>query len=81
MSSMDAPTLEFFIADSFHGPPLTEAQFKQLVTLLEPHREAIERQMREDYDPEEHSWRDYRNSMWYGLEHLDPAIDKILGRT
>lgn len=78
MSSMDAPTLEFFISDSFHCE-LTAEQFKALVQLLEPHRESIEYKMREDYAPAEHSWRDYRNSMWYSFEDLDPAIDKILG--
>lgn len=77
MSSMDAPTLEFFISDSF-VPALTEGQFKALVQLFEPHRESIEYRMN-DYDREEQSWRDYRNAMWYSFEDMKPAIDKILG--
>lgn len=79
MSSMDEPTLEFFISDSFHRG-LTEEQFKAIVKLFEPHRESIERKMSEDYNPEEHSWRDYRNSMWYSYEDLEPEIDKIMGK-
>lgn len=79
MSSMDEPTLEFFIRDSLFSP-MAEDKFKAIVALLEPHRESIEYKMREDYNPEEHSWRDYRNSMWFTYEEeMKSAIDKILG--
>jgi len=79
MSSCDAFTLEFFIEDSFFCK-LTEAQMNKLVCLLESEREWIEDRMLYDYNEEEHSWRSYRNSMWYTLDiDYEKSIDAIMG--
>lgn len=80
MSSCDEYTLEFFIEDSFFCE-LTNEQRKNLVHLLEPEREWIEMRMLEDYDEEVHSWRGYRNSMWYILDmEYEKRIDVIMGK-
>lgn len=75
---MDAPTLEFFVQDSFFGN-VTDEQLAAIVALLEPERESIEDRMALDYEPEEYSWRDYRNGMWYSLEQYDAQIKAITG--
>jgi len=67
MSSCDAYTLEFFVEDSFFGN-VTEEQLAKVVKLLEPEREWVEERMISDYNEDEYSWRDYRNSMWYSLD-------------
>lgn len=81
MSSMDVPTLEFFVEDSFFSPPVTAAQLAAIVALLEPERESIEYAMSGDYDPEAHSWRAYRSGMWHGLEQYDAQIRMIVGES
>ncbi len=79
MSSCDAFTLEFFVEDSFFGS-VTEEQLKKIVYLLEPEREWIEDRMISDYNEEEHSWRSYRNSMWYSIDmDYEKRIDAIIG--
>lgn len=78
MSSCDAFTLEFFVEDSFFGN-VTNEQLAKVVELLESEREWIEDRMIDDFDEEEHSWRAYRNSMWYSLEKYDEPINKIIG--
>lgn len=77
MASMDAATLEFFVSDAFMN--LTPDQEAQIVEALEPAREYIEYKLGEDYDPDEHAWRDYRNSLWaYGLEDYHSVVQAIL---
>jgi len=78
MSSCDEYTLEFFVQDSFFNNPSDE-RLSKVVKLLEPEREWIEDRMSDDYDEEEHSWRSYRNSMWYSLEEYDKRINTIMG--
>lgn len=77
MASMDAATLEFFVADSFMN--ITPEQGRAIVVILEPERAWVEYRLGEDYDPAEHSWRDYRNSMWYSLERYQVAIKAVTG--
>jgi len=80
MSSCDAYTLEFFVEDSFFGG-VTDEQLKKIVHLLEPEREWIETNMLEDYSEEEHSWRSYRNSMWYIIDpHYEKRIEMIVSQ-
>ncbi len=80
MSSCDSYTLEFFVEDSFFGN-VTDEQLEKIVHLLEPEREWIEDRMIDDYDEEEHSWREYRNSMWYNIDpDYEKRINAILGR-
>ncbi len=79
MSSCDEYTLEFFVQDSFFGS-VTDEQLEKVVHLLEPEREWIETDMREDYDEETTSWRSYRNSMWYSLDlEYEKRIAAITG--
>ncbi len=79
MSSCDEYTLEFFVEDSFYGS-VTDEQLKKIVHLLEPEREWIEMRMIDDFNEEEHSWRGYRNSMWYSLDvEYDKRIHVIIG--
>ncbi len=54
---------------------LTADQFAELVKILEPHREDVERYL-EDYDEEDHgSWRDYSS---YAMAHIldAPEFDR-----
>lgn len=77
MASMDAATLEFFVADSFMD--ITPEQEREIVAILEEERRHIEYKMSSDYDPEEHSWRDYRNAMWDTLGQYSAAIKAVIG--
>jgi hypothetical protein len=77
MASMDEPTLEYWIRDSVYN--VSNDKVEQIIKLLEPLREGIEYKLSEDYDPEEHSWRDYRNSLWYCVpDELNKEVDKII---
>jgi len=79
MSSCDAFTLEFFVEDSFFGN-VTKEQLAKVVRLLEPEREWIEDRMIDDYNEEEHSWREYRNNMWYTIDmDYEKRIGAIMG--
>lgn len=77
MASMDAPTLEFFVHDLFMN--VSDEQEVQIIAVLEPAREFVEYRLGSDYSPDEHSWRDYRNSLWaYSLEEYHQTVDAIL---
>lgn len=80
MSSMIEPTLEFFVSDAIFD----QAKVAEVVAILEPLRGMIEDCMSGDYDADEMSWRDYRNSLWENVVESDPKIkekvDAILGQ-
>lgn len=73
MASMDEATLEFFVLDSLLFD-FSKEDLKRLVKVLEPIREEVENMMN-DYDEEEHSWRDYRYGIWSNIEAGHPLKD------
>lgn len=77
MSSMDVSTLDFFVQDSIYGISCTEENCKIVIELLEPFRDNVEDKMCCDFEEEEHSWRDYRNSLWGTT--IPPAYDDMVG--
>ncbi len=63
-SRPDPPDLEGFIDDSFFFDRMPLGARERLVAFYEPFREQVESAMVDDYDPEEQSWRDWRNNYW-----------------
>lgn len=78
MSSMDEPTLEYFITDIVMRR-LVEEEHKTLVRVFEPLRSEIERVML-DFDEESQSWRSYRNMICdnYIPRVYDDALESYL---
>ena len=76
MASCEGSTLEYWIDESVYNvsPDIRH----QIVKLLEPFRSVIEQQI-ENYEPEEQSWRDYRNAMWYTIpEDIEKQVDELI---
>lgn len=72
MSSCPGSTLEDFVTDMFVCD-LTASQMAAIVAVLEPARDYIEYRV-SCYDPDEHSWRDYRNGI---ISYIDePLLDQ-----
>jgi hypothetical protein len=74
MSSCEGHTLESWVIDSFGN--VSYVIMMATVRLLESNRESIEN-MIGDFDEDNQSWRDYRNSLWNYYEDLNPTIDKL----
>jgi len=78
MASYDGGGFDGWLRDSLFGD-VPEEKVERVKKLLEPYREGIQYALDHDYDPEEHSWRDYRNSLWYRVDdEVNKAIDVIL---
>lgn len=77
MASYDGGGFAEWLRDSLFDP--TPDQLERITKLLEPHREMIETSLSQ-YEPEEHSWRDYRNALWEHIpEECNREMDRILG--
>lgn len=78
MSSYDGGGFDEWVRDSLFGE-VSEEKAQQVKKLLEPYREYVENSL-DSFEPEEHSWRDYRNSLWYNIpDDVNKAIEVILG--
>lgn len=81
MASMDGPPeVWYWLVESIYGPVLDEADARQLATVFTDEEvESIEYKLAWDFDEEEHSWRDYRNSLWYSVtSETERAVDAWL---
>lgn len=67
MSSFPGHTLEDFVRDAYMLN--TEAEYQAMVAYLEPAREYVEQAL-DHYEPEECSWRDYRNNLAYMIQEI-----------
>jgi hypothetical protein len=78
MSECPGYTLEDWLEDALMGVPKDSEDFRQIVAILEPARGDIERYL-DDYDEEEHGWRDYRDGLWNCVpKDLTLKVDEIL---
>lgn len=78
MSSYDGGGFDEWVRDSLFGE-VSEEKVQQVKKLLEPYREYVENSL-DSFEPEEHSWRDYRNSLWYNIpDDVNKAIEITLG--
>jgi hypothetical protein len=78
VSSYDGGDFDEWVRDSLFGD-VSEEKVQLVMKLLEPHRESIEGSL-EGFEPEEHSWRAYRNSLWDMIpDDVNKAVEVILG--
>ena len=78
MASFPGFELEDFIEDLYTGyDKLNNDQKKRLLALWEPQRESVEISL-DQFEEDEHSWRDYRNNLasMYDLKDEDEKIFK-----
>lgn len=80
VASYDGGGFEEWVRSSLYGD-ISEEKIQQVLKLLAPFRKEIEYQLDEVFDPEEHSWRDFRNALWVHIpEGTQQDVDAILQR-
>ena len=84
MSSRDCSSLEGYIKDSMFGH-FTVLHIMLITRILDrgdPEiRKYIEYKINDDFDEEEQSWRDYRNSLYFVFDPFNAQIDKVVNIT
>jgi len=77
VSSYDGGGFDEWVRDSLLGE-IPEEKIQLVLKILGPYRESIENSL-EGFESEEHSWRDFRNSLWYQIpDEVQKAVDVIL---
>jgi hypothetical protein len=78
MSSYSGGGFEEWLEDSIFRDAITEECWRNLVALLEPHRDMIDG-LCDDYDEEIQGWREYRNALWSLIpEDINKRVTEIL---
>lgn len=78
MASYYGGGFEEWVRDSLLGD-VPEDKIQRILRLLAPYKTVINERLDLDFDPEEHSWRDYRNSLWELIpDSFQMAVDAIL---
>ena len=79
MSSYYGGGFKEWLEDSFSSG-IPAVQWAAICAIMEPHRESIDAAL-EGFEEDEHSWRDFRNSLWYGYEAESERIAAVLAGT
>lgn len=76
MSSYDGGGFDEWLEDSFQAG-IDPEKWRAIKAIMDPHRESIAIAL-EGFEPDEMSWRTFRNNLWYGREEEMRKIDAIL---
>lgn len=79
MSSYDGGGFDEWLEDSFFSD-ITPDRWAAICAIMAPHRESVDIAL-EGFEPEEMSWRQFRNDLWHIYEAESAKIQAVLSGT